>query len=123
MNSSLLLRVQGDMEYINNQPSPTTKAFSFPLLSMVASNSNIASDLSQVRRLWKSQQDEELTSTNIYVEIQQAVRRYSLILYLPLTKELEVPYRTNNTLVSTRMTLYLFLTEVSLWKNSLLKNY
>nr|MDZ7982688.1 hypothetical protein [Aulosira sp. ZfuVER01] len=49
------------MEYTTNQQSPTQKASILPLLRVVAGDTNLASGLSQVWVLWKSQLGEELT--------------------------------------------------------------
>ncbi|MCC5641589.1 hypothetical protein LC607_01165 [Nostoc sp. CHAB 5824] len=48
MNSSSLLRVRGDVKYISNQQSPTPKVAMLKFLRLVAKDTNLESQFSQV---------------------------------------------------------------------------
>ncbi|MBW4611757.1 MAG: ATP-binding cassette domain-containing protein [Desmonostoc vinosum HA7617-LM4] len=61
MNSSSSLRVQGDLKYVN-QNSPTLKAAILNLLRLVAGDTSIGSDFSQVWVIREFQLGDELTS-------------------------------------------------------------
>jgi HlyB family type I secretion system ABC transporter len=62
MNPSLSLRVQGELEYTSNQPSPTQKAAVLKFLRMVAGDTSLVSDLTKVWVLREFQLGDELTS-------------------------------------------------------------
>ncbi|WP_026100064.1 cysteine peptidase family C39 domain-containing protein [Fortiea contorta] len=69
MNPSSSLRVQGELEYSSNQPSPTPKASILKFLRMVAGDTNPASDLIQAWVLREFQLGDELTVYDLSAKI------------------------------------------------------
>ncbi|MEH1932217.1 MAG: hypothetical protein V7L14_00455 [Nostoc sp.] len=61
MNSSLSLRVQGDVKYTSNQQSPTPKMPILKFLRIVAGDTNLESEFSQVWVFRKFQLGDEVT--------------------------------------------------------------
>ncbi|MBW4645368.1 MAG: ATP-binding cassette domain-containing protein [Goleter apudmare HA4340-LM2] len=69
MNPSLSLRVQGDLEYTSNQPSLTPKAPILKFLRMVAGDTSLASEFTQVWTLREFQLGDELATYGLNGEI------------------------------------------------------
>jgi hypothetical protein len=68
MNSSSLLRVQGDLKYTSNQQSPTHKVAILKFLRLVAGDTSLGSEFSQVWVLHKFQLGDELTNYKLWLE-------------------------------------------------------